>query len=441
MLDGSRFSPRASGLNQEDTTALPSETPAIVQPATPSLDDCTEIAMKPDVLGYFAKELHRAGVVGEERLAKVLYLAITSRLLQRPVSVAVKGPSSGGKSYLVGKVLDFFPEDAYYELSAMSEKALCYSEEPLEHRFLVMYEAAGMKGEFAEYSIRSLLSEGRLRYLTVEKTAGGALTERLIEKQGPTGLIVTTTLASLHPENETRYLSVMVADTPEQTKHILRSMAAGPAVAAVDYESWQTFQRWLKARPTTVSIPFADALVDLIPPAAVRLRRDFGTLLALIQTHALVHQTSRERDVQLRLVAELEDYEAVYELVADLIAAGVEASVPTTVRETVEAVAKLTAEQAAHAKGVSGAAVAATLGLDKSVVSRRLRVAQERGYIENLEDRRGNRSSLILGDPLPQEQTVLPSPEKLAAYVAGCTVAVHSDESPAKEPEGCAEAS
>ena len=33
-----------------------------------------------------------------------------SRLLDKIVSVAVKGPSSGGKSYLVKEVMSFFPE-------------------------------------------------------------------------------------------------------------------------------------------------------------------------------------------------------------------------------------------------------------------------------------------------------------------------------------------
>src|SRR5439155_16817007 len=50
-----------------------------------------------DILSRFAADLERAGVVGEARTAKLLYLAVTSRLLDRLVSVAVKGTSSGGK--------------------------------------------------------------------------------------------------------------------------------------------------------------------------------------------------------------------------------------------------------------------------------------------------------------------------------------------------------
>jgi hypothetical protein len=64
-----------------------------------------------------------------------------------------------------------------------------------------------MSGEFATYLMRSLLSEGRVRYETVEKTSEG-MKPRLIEREGPTGLIVTTTAVKLHPENETRMLSL-----------------------------------------------------------------------------------------------------------------------------------------------------------------------------------------------------------------------------------------
>ena len=77
------------------------------------------------------------GVAGERAAVKLVYLAMVSRLLPRPVSLAVKGPSSAGKSYLVEQTLRLFPDEAYYALTAMSERALAYSEEPLTHRMLV----------------------------------------------------------------------------------------------------------------------------------------------------------------------------------------------------------------------------------------------------------------------------------------------------------------
>src|SRR5262249_3093113 len=173
-----------------------------------------------------------------------LVLAVVSRLLDRPVSIALKGPSSAGKSFLVEQVLRLFPPSAAYTLSAMSERALAYSEEPLMHRVLVLFEAAGLRGDFASYLVRSLLSEGRLRYETVEKTKVG-LRPRLIEREGPTGLIVTTTAVRLHPENETRLLSIPVTDTQEQTRAVLAALAADSGVP-VDLAIWHAFHDWLE---------------------------------------------------------------------------------------------------------------------------------------------------------------------------------------------------
>ena len=173
---------------------------------------CSGLAREANILDKFTSDLQRVSLVGVEREAKLLYLAITSRVLDRPISIAVKGPSSSGKSYLVESVLSFFSSGSYYALTAMSDRALAYGQEPLQHRMLVLYEADGMNGDTASYLIRSLLSEGRVRYETVEKTAEG-LTSRLIERPGPTGLIVTTTRDGLHPENETRLISITLADT------------------------------------------------------------------------------------------------------------------------------------------------------------------------------------------------------------------------------------
>lgn len=221
------------------------------------------LAGEPDILGKFAGELAASGVAGESRLAKLLYLAVTSRLLRKPVSVVVKGPSSGGKSYLVEKVLGFMPESAFYALTAMSEHALAYSTEPLSHRHLVIYEAAGLNSDFQSYLIRSLLSEGRVRYETVEKTSEG-LVPRLIEREGPTGLLITTTLTKLHPENETRMLSLTVADSRSQTRDVLARLASEDGDYSPDKGSWYALQNWIATGECRVSIPYAGMLSELV---------------------------------------------------------------------------------------------------------------------------------------------------------------------------------
>jgi hypothetical protein len=368
---------------------------------------------EPNILGRFAAEVERIGLVGEAVNAKIMFLALTSRLFERPVSVAIKGVSSGGKSFTVERVLQFFPVEAYFERTGMSERALAYSDEDFRHRHLVIYEAAGMTGDFASYLIRSLLSEGRIRYELVEKTSHG-LKPRLIVKEGPTGLITTTTAAKLHPENETRLLSLAVKDTAEQTRAVMLAIAAdqAPKNAAVEFEPWHALQRCIAHGERRVSVPYAAKLAALIPPAAVRLRRDFKLLLTLVRAHALLHRETRDRDHQGSIVATISDYAAVRDLIVDVIAEGVEARVPDTVRQTVEAVRQLGKTE------VSLGDLVKALKLDKSAVHHRVRKAIERGYLVNHETGKGRPARIGPGEPMPDTIQLLPAPDLLER----CTV-------------------
>ncbi|MFB3882735.1 MAG: hypothetical protein ACE149_15825 [Armatimonadota bacterium] len=374
---------------------------------------CSELASDPHILDRLVAELCENGVVGEESTIKLLYLATTTRILPEPVSVAVKGPSSGGKSYLVKQVLAYFPPEAYYALTAMSERALVYFREPLQHRMLVIYEAAGLQGDIGAYLLRSLLSEHRIRYVTVAKTHD-VVEGLVIEREGPTGLLLTTTEVALNPENETRLLSVTVTDTPEQTRQVLQAQAAG-ASSVPPTEDWIALQRWLALRECDVIVPFARALARMTEPGGVRLRRDFPKVLGLIRVHALIHQENRERQGNA-VVASLEDYEAIYLLVEPLVTAGVQRSVPARVREVVEAVVELSRESGADAWGPDGVSVrqlADRLGVDDSTITRRLREAFKGRYVDNSEARRGHPFRLVPGESLPEEGGILPSPEAL----------------------------
>lgn len=408
-------------------SSIPPETAATVQPPP-------ELALGVDLLAAFWQACQMAGLRGEQRAAQLLYLIVTSRMLDRIVSAALKGPSAAGKSFLVETVLGFFPPSAFYALSAMSERALAYDTEPLRHRILVLYEAAGLGSSFASYLMRSLLTEGRVSYVTVEKTKAG-LRSRRIEREGPTGLLTTTTALHLHPENETRLLSLTITDTPEQTRAVLRAQARPPADVHELQAEWRALQEWLEAADHEVAIPYAEALADRIPPVAVRLRRDFPAVLALIRAHAVLHQATRERDADGQIIAILADYAAVRGLVADLVADAAEQSVPATVRETVAAVGEL---GDAGAREVTVAQIARRLNLDKSAAWRRVRAAVESGYLRNLEERKGRPARLLPGDPLPEDQPILPEPEGLqgCSGSAGDTEAMAADRAmrPAAEP-------
>ena len=393
-----------------------------------------KLAYEPRILDRFRDEVRLRGLVGEEATAQTLYLVVTSRLLDKQVSAGVKGHSASGKSYTVDTTLKFFPADAVVTFTAFSERALVYSPEQYQHRTIVLYEVValreGVEDDLTSYLVRSLLSEGRLEYeVTVRDPEGGWTTKKIV-KEGPTNLLFTTTKTRVHAENETRVLSLNTDDSRDQTARVFVELA-NEGRNGNDLGEWRELQRWLQTEgERRVTIPFAPTLARQVPPVAVRLRRDFGSVLALIRAHAVLHQATRTRDDHGRIVADIDDYRQVRELVAHVVAEGVGVTVSDTVRETVEAVGKLSGAEGTKARDVGEA-----LGLDKSNVSRRLRMAAEGGYIRNLEERRGRPGRWVLGDPLPETVDLLPDPDALEE--GGCAVAVVPERERGHTCEGC----
>jgi hypothetical protein len=209
-----------------------------------------------------------------------------------------------------------------------------------------------------------------------------------------------------------------VTDTPAQTKAILKRTAQEDHITP-DLSEWVAFQEWLALGSVEVFIPYAPKLAELIPPVATRLRRDFTLLLNLIKAHAVLHQVTRDRDNQGRIVATVGDYAEARDLVAEYFSEGIEATVSPEVRETVEAVRVLMDD---CTDGVRSKQVEQQLKLDKSTVNRRVRQARARGFLVNLETKKGQPMRLEVGDPLPDDQSILPDPDLLMEE-ACCTVA------------------
>lgn len=358
------------------------------------------------------------GLVGEVRTVKLLYLAFTSRLLDDPVNVAVKGLSSSGKSYTVECVADLMPPEALFVMTAMSERALIYLKEPLKHRTLVLFEAVALQenrekseGNMAAYIVRSLLSEGQIKYPVVVKDESGQFATTVVTVEGPTNLITSTTSVSLHGENETRMLSLPSDDSAAQTRAILVGAAGERKRAESDLTEWHNLQRWIAQQDTRVTIPFAACVAAQIEPVAVRLRRDWNAIRSLIRAHALLHQQNRERDASGAVVATTDDYAAVRSLAGDLISEAIGAGVPATIRATVGAVAMVTGELGhAHATVRD---VARGLDIERSSAQRRLATAMQYGYLRNTQDRRGQPGQYVTGDPLPGSDAVLPAVAQL----------------------------
>jgi hypothetical protein len=105
--------------------------------------------------------------------------------------------------------------------------------------------------------------------------------------------------------------------------------------------------------------------------------------------------------------------------VIDIIAQGVQATVDPRIRETITVVKEL---DTPVDPGVKVTAIAKALSIDKSAALRRVCVAIEDGYPTNLKERKGRPARIVLGDPLPEERTVLPHPDVLAGDRGGSVI-------------------
>jgi MarR family len=135
-----------------------------------------------------------------------------------------------------------------------------------------------------------------------------------------------------------------------------------------------------------------------------------------VKAHALLHQATRARDGEGRIVANLVDYAVVRQLVEPLVAAGAKVTVPKTLRETVAAVIALGPGE------VTVAQVARHLQLDHGTAWRRIDAAVREGYVVNREDRRRRPARLTVGDPMPSDAPLLPRARELRASMRGSTV-------------------
>ena len=335
------------------------------------------------------------------------------------MNVAVKGPSSAGKSNTAKKVIAFHPEEASLDMAGMSARYLANSEEPFAHRFLYVWEASGL-GDDAEAMLRVLLSEGEIIWRTVVDQVGVTL-----YKPGPTGLLITTTEVTLHPENETRLLTVNVDDTPEQTRRVMESIARQEKPEAFDFVRWHGLAEWIALGNKTVFVPYAPRLAKLIPPIAVRLRRDFSALLGLIAAHALLHRATRVEDEEGRILATIDDYSVIRDLVLCAMSEAVESAVDPKIRETVKATAAIIVKKLAEIgdaspykgsdRGPTWATqieIARELELDQSTAHRRVRKALKEGYLENIA--RSGRPRIVVAAAIPEDRTLLPTVEALS---------------------------
>ena len=375
-------------------------------------DKCADLALRDSILSAFAESLQEQGFVGSPNIPQLVYLCLTTRVFRRPVSLVIKGPSGSGKSFALQAALRYVPDEAYECFSGMSDKALVWSDLDLRNKYFVVQEAAGLRDGEGRAFLRQLLSEGHVKYLTVQSTPEG-LKKEIRTVDGPTGLLMTTTANALHNEDESRVLSVQMDESLDRIRAALLLQAGQVRRHEPDLSLWHCLHRCISSGKFHVAIPYAAHLAGGLPLSHFRIQRDFPHLLSLIQAHALLHQCSREHHGDT-LVANLDDYKAVYDLISEPFSQGLERTVAPRIREVVEAVRALSNVEGGT---VNQRQIVHRLGRDQSVISRNVQAAIDQGFLANENPGQGRSAELRLGERELPNDSVLPTPEALSEAV------------------------
>jgi hypothetical protein len=299
-----------TGVSRKSAAELLEEMPEAAR------EEAETLLRSPCLMSQVVDDVHALGVAGEDDLITVLYLTGVSRLLPKPLSARIHGPSSSGKSFLIDQTASLFPPETILAATTMTPQALYHTEEgDLKNRWVIAGERSRVENdEKAEgtKALREMQASGKLSKLMPVKI-GGEIKSVLIEREGPIAFTESTTRNKVFDEDSNRCVALHTDETPEQTRRVIAAVAAGyggngraaDAAGAVRQKHW-AMQRLLA--PCDVVVPYAGALGRLLKCEQLEMRRGVTQLLSTVRALALLHQYQRGRDPQGRLLATEEDY-------------------------------------------------------------------------------------------------------------------------------------
>ncbi len=284
---------------------------------------------EPDLFDRIAGDYDALGYVRERKNKLLLYLVMTSRLMDSPLHAIAVSRSGAGKSMLAEITESLCPPEDVESISDLSANAMYYyGEDDLVHKFILIGEKAG--SESSEYPLRELISRKSItKAVPMKDTSTGQTRTTTITVNGPISLIETTSSGELNPENLNRCFVIGIDESEEQTQRIHELQRRNYTIDGFLHkrEIEAVKQKHIFAQrllePVQVFNQYAEYLT--FPSSTLRSRRDNDKFLRLITAVCFLHQHQRERKA-LRLsdteeISYIEcshdDYRIAYELLSD----------------------------------------------------------------------------------------------------------------------------
>lgn len=349
----------------------------------------------------------KLGVVGEERNLGIVIVGGTSRTLPEPLSILLKGPSSGGKSNLVKKCLRLFPVKCIVDRAGISPKALAHGKVSLRHKIFYINELRSAKE--AQLFLRLLQSEGKIEheFTTVRGSARGTKTAKRV---GTPVVLSTTTEMEIFTDDENRFLSSSMDVSPAQNRAINVARARTPRNPDVsDLPVWQKAMSLLVYTKGDFehSPKWLEYVATKLPQEPVRVRRDWDRFLNFCSAVALWRSFGRKKPVDITF----EDYCIAHRLLEPVLASTLESQ-----RAQADVVSRAVGKLYKRLqRAVTVREVAKKLGWKRAVVYKHLKKAIK-NHLVRYED--GNREQNVK-PVLPIAHSgaqFLPSPQRVLRH-------------------------
>lgn len=393
-----------------------------------------EMLKSTDLFEIISDDIETMGLAGEKNLSLLLYLMMTSRLLDKPLSGIVQGASSSGKSYTINKVGDLMPPETIVRAHDFTDESFYYmAEGSLQHKIIVSgerehdYKDKSGRAESNSKAFREMVADGVLRKCVTTKGHDGKLETRHIEQPGPIAYIESSTATTIHDEDATRLLSLVSDESTAQTKNIinairLQAQGYGSSSCLLNDTKQKHWAAQRMLEPIEITIPFIDSLN--LPLTKLSVRRSYGHLVSTIKTVAFLRQFQKKHHQketgQDYLKADEVDYQVAYQLLKSVLSRTF-SSIPQKSCDLVQEIQNQTSKENGFEQNwFTIVDVANWIACSETETRRRLKPLTACGIIGVDESTRPYRYSLDKPDQL-EMYTVdigLPDPEEISERLA-----------------------
>jgi len=312
----------------------------------------------PQLIDELEADYTELGYVRERKNKILLYLVMTSRLIDNPLHSIVISRSGAGKSLLVEITEQLCPPEDLHSVSDLTSQALYYfGQDDLKHKFIVVGEKEGTEG--SDYPLRELISKKSItKAIPMKDPASGQIKTVSITVNGPVSLVETTTNGEINPENLNRCFVLGIDESEEQTRliHDLQRRNYTLEGQLRKRQLHKILEKHIYAqrllRKILVMNPFAEFLS--FPSSKLKTRRDHEKFLRLINAICFLHQYQRKLKTKKLddgepieyIECTLEDYAIAYELLSDGVLDHTLDDLPSPARKLLELTKKYLHRQA-----------------------------------------------------------------------------------------------